>query len=291
MTQPQTPAKPEIPGLDHPYALSAERVLSLLSTTPTGLGNGEAADRQQRFGPNALPRKTPPGLFEYFFSQFKSPLIYVLVIAALVSLLIGEYSDAVFIAAVLLLNALIGTTQEFSAQRSAEGLQKMMMTQARVLRDGEAYQLDSREIVPGDIVLLESGDKVPADLRLLDSHNLEIDESLLTGESLAVVKTAATVLDEATVLGDRANMVFGGTIATYGRGRAVVVGTGMNTQFGRIARMLQSVESGKTPLQQNLDRVGRILALAALSTRCLSLLRRISNFLDCMKLPDTPRFR
>ena len=235
LTQPPTAEKPEVPGLDHPYALSAERVLSLLSTTPTGLGNGEAADRQQRFGPNALPRNKPPGLFEYFFNQFKSPLIYVLVVAALVSLLIGEYSDAVFIAAVLLLNALIGTAQEFSAQRSAEGLQKMMMTQARVLRDGEAYQLDSREIVPGDIVLLESGDKVPADMRLLDSHNLEIDESLLTGESLAVVKTAAAELDEATVLADRANMAFAGSLVNRGRGRAVVVAIALDTPAARDA--------------------------------------------------------
>ena len=261
MTQPESPQKPEIPGLDRPYTLSPERVLSLLSTTPTGLANGEAAERQRRFGPNALPRKTPPSLFEYFFNQFKSPLIYVLVIAALVSLLIGEYSDAVFIAAVLLLNALIGTAQEFSAQRSAEGLQKMMMTQARVLRDGEAYQLDSEEIVPGDIVLLESGDKVPADMRLLDSHNLEIDESLLTGESLAVVKTAAAVLDEATVLGDRANMAFAGSLVNRGRGRAVVVATALDTELGAIAESVVDSSHAMPPLQQRMQRFTRRVAI------------------------------
>ena len=261
MTQPETREKSVATDLDCPYALSAERVLSSLSTTPTGLGHGEAADRQRQFGPNALPRKTPPGLFEYFFNQFKSPLIYVLVIAALVSLLIGEYSDALFIAAVLLLNALIGTVQEFSAQRSAESLQKMMMTQARVLRGGEAYQLGSEEIVPGDIVLLESGDKVPADMRLLDSHNLEIDESLLTGESLSVIKTAAAVLDEATVLGDRANMAFAGSLVNRGRARGVVVATALATELGAIAESVVDSSRVVPPLQQRMERFTHRVAI------------------------------
>ena len=235
--------------------------MSGLSTRATGLGIDEAASRRQRYGANALPGKTPPGLFEYILRQFKSPLIYVLVAAALVSLLIREYSDAAFIAAVLLLNALIGTIQEFSAQRSADALQKMMTTEARVLRGGEAYQVDSEEIVPGDIVLLESGDRVPADMRLLDSHNLEIDESLLTGESLAVAKAAGSVLDEATVLGDRNNMAFAGSLVNRGRARGVVTATALSTELGAIAESVGGDIRAVPPLQLRMERFTRRVAI------------------------------
>ena len=253
--------------------------MSALSTTPTGLGNDEAASRQRQYGPNAIPRKTPPGLFEYFLNQFKSPLIYVLVAAALVSLLIREFSDAAFIAAVLLLNAVIGTVQEFSAQRSADALQKMMMTQARVLRAGEAYQLDSAEIVPGDIVLLESGDRVPADMRLLVSHNLEIDESLLTGESLAVVKDAASLLDEETVLGDRVNMAYAGSLVNRGRARGVVVATALATELGAIAESVSGSDRAVPPLQLRMQRFTHRVAIfvgcAVLLMAAILLLRGI----------------
>lgn len=246
---------------DHPYALSVEQILSGLSTRATGLDNDEAANRRQQYGPNSLPRKAPPGLFEYFLKQFRSPLIYVLVAAALVSLVIGEYSDAIFIAAVLLLNALIGTIQEFSAQRSADALQKMMMTDARVLRGGEAYRVDAEEIVPGDIVLLESGDRVPADMRLLESHNLEIDESLLTGESLAVVKTAGAVLDETTVLGDRANMAFAGSLVNRGRARGAVVATALATELGAIVELVTGNIRVVPPLQLRMERFTQRVAV------------------------------
>ena len=190
MNHPEAQTEPAAVNIEYPHTLSAEQVLSELSATASGLSNPEVARRQQQYGPNALPRKTPPGLLEVFLNQFKSPLIYVLVAAALVSLLIEEFSDAIFISAVLLLNAVIGTVQEFSAQRSADALQKLMTTQVRVLREGDAYEINSEEIVPGDIVLLESGERVPADMRIIESHNLEIDESLLSGESIAVIKQA-----------------------------------------------------------------------------------------------------
>lgn len=264
--------------LERPYALSAERVLSLLATTSTGLANGEAAKRHKQYGPNALPRKTPPGLFEYFVGQFKSPLIYVLVVAALVSLLIGEYSDAFFIAVVLLLNSLIGTVQEYSAQRSAEGLQKMMVTRARVLRGGEAYQLDSEEIVPGDIVLLESGDKVPADMRLVETRNLEIDESLLTGESLAVSKSADAALDEATVLGDRSNMAFAGSLVERGRARGVVVATALATELGAIAESVADSSRVAPPLQQRMQRfTHRVAVFVGVATLLMAAILLLSG--------------
>ena len=219
MNQPDLEPELKMDNSKPPHAMNAERVVSELSATATGLTIAEVSKRQQQYGANSLPRKEPASLFEVFLNQFKSPLIYVLVAAALVSLVIREFSDAIFISAVLLLNAVIGTVQEFSAQRSADALQKMMMTQVRVLRDGDAYQISSEEIVPGDIVLLESGERVPADMRILASHNLEIDESLLSGESVAVIKRADVVLADDTVLGDRINMAFAGSLVNRGRAK------------------------------------------------------------------------
>jgi magnesium-transporting ATPase (P-type) len=252
---------PQTTGLEYPYALASEQILTSLEASKLGLTQDEAAVRLQRYGPNALPKKTPPGVLQVFINQFKSPLIYVLVAAAFVSLAIDEYSDAIFISAVLLLNAVIGTVQEYSAQRSADALQKMMMTQARVLRDGEAYQINSEEIVPGDLVMLESGERVPADMRILESHNLEIDESLLSGESIAVVKRADLVLDEDTVLGDRVNMAFAGSLVNRGRAQCVVVATALATELGTIAESVTGDTSAKAPLQERMERFTRRVAM------------------------------
>ena len=166
-----------------PHARPVEDILASLHGSPKGLDQAEAAARLQRYGCNALPAAEPPGIAQVFLRQFASPLIYVLVAAALVSLAIREWSDAGFICAVLLLNAIIGTVQEYSAQRAATALQQLVRMRCRVLRDGDAYECEAEELVPGDIVLLESGERVPADLRLLTCHDLEVDESLLTGES------------------------------------------------------------------------------------------------------------
>ena len=173
-------------AVEDAHGLSGEQALEKLDASVSGLSEQQVEERRAQYGSNRLPHKLPPGLLVVFIKQFQSPLIYVLLAAALVSLFIGEFSDAAFIGAVLLLNAVIGSAQEYSAQRSADALQKLMMTQVRVQRAGDAYEIDSEQIVPGDIVLLESGDRVPADLRILDCHSLEIDESLLTGESMAV---------------------------------------------------------------------------------------------------------
>ena len=252
---------PETAIAENPHALSSEQILAGLDARPTGLTNTEVTRRQQLYGPNALPRKKPPGLFEVFLNQFKSPLIYVLVAAAVVSLLIQEFSDAIFITAVLLLNAVIGTVQEYSAQRSADALQKMMITRARVLREGDAYEIDSEEIVPGDVVLLESGERVPADMRILESHNLEIDESLLSGESIAVIKQADAVLEDDTVLGDRINMAFAGSLVNRGRASCVVVGTGLATELGAIAESVTGDIGAKAPLQERMERFTRRVAI------------------------------
>ncbi len=261
MNQTEAQTEPAAAIIEYPHALSAERVLSELSATASGLSNPEVVRRQQQYGPNALPRKEPPGLFTVFLNQFKSPLIYVLVAAALVSLLIEEFSDAIFIAAVLLLNAVIGTVQEFSAQRSADALQKMMTTQVRVLREGDAYEINSEEIVPGDIVLLESGELVPADMRIIESHNLEIDESLLSGESIAVIKQAGVILDDDTVLGDRLNMVFAGSLVNRGRASCAVVSIGLATELGTIAESVTGDTDSKAPLQVRMERFTQRVAI------------------------------
>ncbi|MDH4282884.1 MAG: HAD-IC family P-type ATPase [Myxococcales bacterium] len=195
--------------------------------------------------------------------QFKNVLIIILLIATAISAFVGHGVEAIAIAVIVLFAVVLGFVQEYRAERAIEALRRMAAPTVTAIRDGQEIRMPARELVPGDLILLHAGDKVAADARLIESVNLQVEEAALTGESVAVEKNTEPLGREDLALGDRSNMVFAGTIATYGRGRAVVVGTGMNTQFGRIAKMLQSVESGKTPLQQNLDKVGRVLALAA----------------------------
>lgn len=253
---------------DSPFSCSREKLLSLLSTSVHGLSQKESAARISRYGLNVLPRTKPSNAFTVMLHQFTSPLIYVLAVAAGISLLIHEYSDAGFIAAVLLLNAIIGTIQEYSAQRAAEALNNLVSTNCRVLRERDAYEVNAEELVPGDIILLESGDKIPADLRLLTCRDLEVDESLLTGESMAVLKDAEQVLEQDTALGDRRNMVFAGTLVSWGRGKGVVVGTALATELGRIASIVFSKKATKAPLLVRMNKfthgVAVLVVIAAL---------------------------
>jgi len=259
------------------HAKTGSSVLTALNTSRHGLSHQEAAARLATYGANTLPRTKPPGMMQVFAGQFTSPLIYILVAAALLSLLIQEWSDAGFIIAVLLINAIIGTIQEFSAQRAASALNKLVTTQCRVLREGDTYEIDAEELVPGDMVLLNSGDKIPADIRLLDSHDLEIDESLLTGESMPVQKAADSVLDSDTFLGDRINMLFAGTMLTRGRGHGVVTTTGLSTELGHIAADVLGKAPAKAPLLVRMEafthRVAIIVGLAALIMAGIALSR------------------
>ncbi len=259
------------------YSKSFDNVISELGSSRHGLSATEASSRLEKYGRNALPRAKPPGVMRVFLRQFASPLIYVLGVAAMVSMIIEEWSDAGFIGGVLLVNAIIGTIQEFSAQRAAEALHKMVETNSRVLRDGDTYELSAEELVPGDIVLLESGDKVPADLRLFTSQDLEVDESLLTGESMAVSKAADRILEDECALGDRINMAFAGTLVNRGRGRGIVVGTGLNTELGLIASAVLGKKSAKAPLLVRMEsfthRVAILVAVAALIMAGVALAR------------------
>ncbi len=248
--------------LDRPHALGASETLDALATPAGGLSHAEAAARLARFGRNALPRVRPPAVATVFLRQFKSPLIYVLLAAALVSALLGNRSDAAFICAVLLVNAIIGTFQEYSAERSAEALRRLATPHARVERDGGAHEIDAADVVPGDIVLLESGAKVPADLRLVAAHDLAVDESLLTGESLPAAKDARVVLEAASTLGDRVNMAFAGTTVVTGRARGVVVATALDTTLGRIADSVLGKPPPRPPLVVRMERFSNVIALS-----------------------------
>ena len=260
-----------------PHAVSSETVLVALKSSLHGLTQSEAVARLEQYGRNTLPQAKPPGIGTVFLRQFASPLIYVLVAAALLSLMIKEWSDAGFISAVLFINAVIGTMQEYSAQRAAAALQELVSTRCRVLREGDTYEINAEELVPGDIVLLESGDKIPADLRLLVSHDLEVDESLLTGESLPVLKDDNTVLAADIALGDRVNMLFTGTLVGRGRARGVVVSTALNTVLGSIAADVLFKPSPKAPLQVRMDgfthRVTIFVGIAALTMFGVAVMR------------------
>ncbi len=260
-----------------PHHLAIDAVLERLNTSRDGLAPDEAQARLAQVGPNALPQPEGDSLARIFLRQFASPLIYVLMAAAILSLTIGEWSDAGFITAVLLINAVIGTFQEYSAQRAAEALQRLVRIRCRVLRAGESYEIDAEALVPGDIVLLESGTRVPADLRLLEGHDLEIDESLLTGESLAVAKQADLILDEDVPLAERRNMAFAGTLVMRGRGHGVVVATGLDTELGRIAADVLEQPTVRAPLVERMERFTRRIAvlvgIAALLMAAVAMLR------------------
>lgn len=246
------------------HSLTHADIFTQLNSSPSGLSFEEATRRITEYGPNELHaghRVTP---WEILAAQFKNVLIIILLIAVLISVFVGHGVEAIAISAIVLFAALLGFIQEFRAERAIEALHQMAAPTAAVFRDGEEIDIPAREVVPGDVVLLHSGDRVPADGRIIDAINLQIDEAALTGESVPVSKHAELLENSDLAVGDRLNMAFSGTAATYGRGRMVVVATGMQTEFGKIAQMLQSVESGKTPLQENLDKVGKALARAAL---------------------------
>ncbi len=249
------------------HAIDHQQILDQLGSSTHGLSRSDAAARLEHFGINALPQAKSKSIFAVFLQQFFSPLIYVLLAAAILSMAISEWLDAIFIFAVLLINAVIGTAQEHSAARAASALTQLVTTRSRVLRDADAYEIDSKELVPGDIVLLESGDRIPADIRLLTTHDLEIDQSLLTGESVNILKNASQILDVDTAPADQINMVFASTFVVRGRGRGVVVETALTTQVGSIAADVMGGSTTKAPLIVRMERftqkVAIIIAAAA----------------------------
>jgi Ca2+-transporting ATPase len=246
------------------HTLDAKDALAQLHAGPDGLDGGEAARRLELHGPNELQAFERASPWHTLAAQFKNVLVVILLAATLVSGLLGHGLEAVVIAIIVLFAVLLGFIQEYRAERALEALREMAAPLAHVLRDGKETAVAAREVVPGDIVLLRPGDRVPADARLVVAVNLAVDEAALTGESAAVAKSAGHLDAAPRGLGDRLNMVYAGTVVTYGRGQAVVTATGMSTEFGRITRLVQTVDAGRTPLQENLDRLGAMLGKAAL---------------------------
>jgi P-type Ca2+ transporter type 2C len=246
------------------HALDTSGLLDRMGAREHGLSAQEAQQRLERYGPNELPRAEPPTALRILLAQFRSPLIYILALAAVVSIALGELVDAGFIFGILLINAAIGGYQEWRAERSSRALQQLLRTRATVQRDGEARELDAAEVVPGDVVWLESGQRVPADLRLLTNHGLELDESLLTGESLSVAKDADWRGIVRTPLADRRNMSYAGTIVSRGRAKGLVVATGSETAVGKLALEIGTAPAGKPPLLIRLERFTRVIGFAVL---------------------------
>jgi Ca2+-transporting ATPase len=274
-TIPTDGAQGELP-VPRPEALPIDQVARGLQTPlDHGLTTAQATQRLEQFGPNELRERPRPTFLALLLEQFSSFVVLFLIAAAVLSFIIGiqeytqhsdptEFVEAGAILAIVLLNAILGIIQERRAEAAFAALRKLAAPEARVLRDGHRVMAPARELVPGDLVLLEAGNFVPADVRLVESVNLKVDESALTGESVPVDKDAETVLEDEVPIGDRTNSAFMGTTVTYGRGTGLVVATGMATQIGHIAEMLQSVEEEQTPLQRRLDQLGKTLGIAAL---------------------------
>ena len=256
------------PDGNEPYRQTVDDVVAALDTDArSGLSQGEARERLERYGRNELAAEAPVPAWRKFLAQFTDVLVILLLVAALVSAGLWLYErdtalpyEAMAIFAIVLLNALMGYVQQSRAEQAVAALRQMSAAQANVVRDGERQSIPATELVPGDIILVEEGDTVPADARVIQSTALQTAEAALTGESLPVSKDIAAIADDGG-LGDRHNMIFSGTAATYGRGRAVVTATGMQTQMGRIAGMLKEAPDETTPLQKELDRVGKLLGI------------------------------
>ena len=246
------------------HSLGTEEIFEKLVTTSKGLDPEEAARRLQEYGKNILPTRKPPGIVEITLHQFKSPLIYILLIAGVISVLLDDLRDAGFIFLVVVINAVIGTIQEWKAEKSASQLQTILKIMSRVRRKGAELKISAEEIVPGDIVLLESGSRIPADLRILYASNLTIDESLLTGESAAGEKTVGILIED-TPVSDRHNMAYAGSTVITGRGCGAVTATGSRTEVGMIARAVTETESAKPPLLIRMEDFSQKIGIAVVA--------------------------
>ncbi|MBE6613052.1 MAG: ATPase, partial [Ruminococcaceae bacterium] len=255
-----------------PHSTKLEELLLSLGTSEAGLTAEEAASRLEKYGANKLREKKKKTIVQKFFDQFKDVMIIILIIAAIVSFGIvvyeqnwGELFEPALILLIVILNAVMGVVQESKAEKSLEALQSLSAPHARVIRDGKEQVIEAANLVPGDIIKIEAGDFVPADARLMASSSLKSEESALTGESVPSEKDAALEIAEDSPLGDRKNMVYSGCSVSYGSGRAVVTGTGMNTEMGKIAGLLDGEADSQTPLQRKLAQLGKYLGFVALA--------------------------
>ncbi len=258
------------------HTKAPDEIFEILSTSDKGLSSDEVSRRIEHYGFNEIKEKKRKTIWEMFFNQFKDFLIILLIAAMIISFIIflyeifiqhqdllhaTEWIDIIVIAAIIIANAVIGTKQEYSSEKSLEALKKLAAPHAKVIRNGEQVEIWSRELVPGDILLLNTGDKISADIRLIETINLKIEEASLTGESVSTKKNTDIIPDALVPITQRKNMAYSSTIVTYGRGKGIVVATGMNTEIGKIAEMIQTAEEKQTPLQKKLDKLGKSLGM------------------------------
>ncbi|HET6425643.1 MAG TPA: HAD-IC family P-type ATPase, partial [Planctomycetaceae bacterium] len=255
------------PSADQPawHSLTVSQVMEQLSSSEDGLTAEQASERLATYGLNELTAHQKVSPWRILLEQFQNVLLLILIVATGISIATGHGMEAIVIGVIVIFAVALGFFQEYRAERAMEALQEMTAPNATVYRDGEETQIPARDVVPGDVIRLKAGDKVPADCRLIEVHNLQAEEAPLTGESVPTEKQTEPLQGADLTAGDRTNIAFAGTTITYGRGEALVVATGMKTEFGKVAELLQSIEQVRTPLQQNLDQIGRTLAVAALA--------------------------
>ena len=247
-----------------PYEMTKEEIMNYLEVKPNGLSKNEVESRREKYGDNELQEGKKKSIFQVFLEQFKDVLVVILLIAATISMFLGNVESAIVIFVVVIINALLGTVQHVKAEQSLNSLKALSSPVARVLRDGEKIEIPSKEVVVGDILYLEAGDFVSADGRIIENYSLQVNESSLTGESESVIKTDEIINEKDIPVGDRKNMVFSGSLVTYGRATLVVTEVGMETEIGKVAELLNTTKEKKTPLQINLDNFGKKLAIVIL---------------------------
>ncbi|MCX8023385.1 MAG: HAD-IC family P-type ATPase [Syntrophorhabdaceae bacterium] len=258
------------------YKLDIKNIYGRLGSGPNGLEIHEVEERRKKYGPNLISEGESVSRLKIILDQFKSPLIYILLVSAAVTALLGEYIDTGVIGAVLIINAIVGYFQEYKAETSIKALKRMIVAKTKVVRGGREYEIKNEELVPGDIIYLGSGQKVPADVRLFDAIELRIDEAALTGESLPVVKSTEPILEDNLSPGDQKNMAFMGTIVVNGRGKGIVVDTGINTVIGKIARDVKEQSVTQTPLQQKMERFAHFIGILVLGSALVIILLGLS---------------
>jgi len=243
------------------YTESISEIFKKFESKESGLNSEDVRKRLSEFGPNTLPESRAPGIFSIFFSQFLSPLIYILITAAIIVFFIGETIDAIIIFFVLIFNAFIGTIQEGKAQRTLAALQKFVETSATVLRDGKITILSDREIVPGDIIILQEGDKIPADAHIISENSLTVNEASLTGESSPILKTTENTIYDQKLIYNKKNIVFKGTNVVSGNGEAIVIATGLNTEIGKISKKITTIDT-EIPLKKNIRSLSQMIVIS-----------------------------
>ena len=275
-----------------PHSMKKEQLIEELSSDQMkGLTSEKATELLSQFGSNKLNEKKKKTMLQRFFDQFKDVMILILIAAAVISFVVAciegnpkEFFEPVLILLIVVLNAVMGVMQESKAEKALDALKSMSALHARVLRDGEEKVIDASELVPGDIIHLEAGDFIPADARLLKSASLKSEESALTGESVPSEKDAEAEVEEKAPLGDRSNMVFSGCSVTYGSATAIVIATGMNTEMGKIANLLEGEEESQTPLQQKLAQLGKYLGIIALAACLIIFIVGIANGIPVLEI-------